>query len=240
MIIKRDEAFKTVCELRTQLDINTASVGTGMFVSAPAGDNKSRGWIVTASHVAISTRNDTQIIISTEEGKSKSLPLSMFSNVSNWKHHPIADISVLPIIFTGENIKFMENRFFPLDHMNLEQVVVSRDFELTSIGFPHGLGVEGMFSPFSFRSYASSGFVTLSRADTNTLSVFFCLENPSVGGYSGCPVFDLGYSTNGVISTSKGRTICHGIMHGTMSDGTGGKIAMVTPTFYLRDLIELE
>lgn len=80
----------------------------------------------------------------------------------------------------------------------------------------------------------------MSRADTKTLSDFFCLENPSVGGYSGCPVFDLGYSTNGVMQITKERTWCHGIMHGTMSDNTGGKIAMVTPAFYLRDLIESE
>ena len=127
----------------------------------------------------------------------------------------------------------MENRFFPYDHINTTRNVVSRDFELTSIGFPRGLGTEGSFSPFTFRSYASSGFVTLPRADTGNLSDFFCLENPSVGGYSGCPVFDLGYSTNGLMTMTKEKTWCHGIMHGTMSDNTGGKIALVTPAFYL-------
>jgi hypothetical protein len=68
---------------------------------------------------------------------------------------------------------------------------------------------------------------------------FFCLENPSVGGYSGGPVFDLGYSTNGVLEIKKDKTLCHGIMHGTMGDNTGGKIAMVTPAFYLKDIIEI-
>lgn len=33
MIIKRDEAFRAVCELRTQVEPNEISVGTGMFVS---------------------------------------------------------------------------------------------------------------------------------------------------------------------------------------------------------------
>ena len=61
-------------------------------------------------------------------------------------------------------MKFMENRFFPYDHFNLEHTAVSRDFELTAIGFPHGLGTEGSFSPFTFRSYASSGFVMLMKA----------------------------------------------------------------------------
>ena len=238
MIITRDDAFKVVCELRTPLSESQYNVGTGMFVSSSVDENKIRGWILTASHVACETTNFTQIIIATKGGKSENLPLSMFGKITDWKYHKTADISILPIHFTDENMKFMENRFFPLNHFNLEHKPVSRDYELTAIGFPHGLGTEGSFSPFTFRSYASSGFVTLSRADTHTLSEFFCLENPSVGGYSGCPVFDLGYSSNGVIQITKERTWCHGIMHGTKSDNTGGKIAMVTPTFYLKDLIE--
>ncbi len=238
MIITRDDAFKVVCEIRTPTDASHYNIGTGMFVSSPEGNDKMCGWIVTASHVARETKDSSIIIIATKEGKSASLPLSMFGSVSNWKHHKVADVSVFPVCFTDINMKFMENRFFPIDHFNLEKKVVSRDFELTAVGFPHGLGTGGSFSPFTFRSYASSGFVTLKRADTNTLSEFFCLENPSVGGYSGCPVFDLGYSTNGVMQITKERTWCHGIMHGTMSDNTGGKIAMVTPAYYIKDLIE--
>lgn len=238
MIITRDEAFRAVCELRTPINESQYNVGTAMFVNSPAGDKGIRGWIVTASHVAMQTSNSTQIIISTKEGKSESLLLSNFGPIVGWRHHKVADMSVFPIFFTEDNKRFMENRFFPYDHFNLEHRAVSRDYELTAIGFPHGLGTEGLFSPFTFRSYASSGFVSLNRADTKTMSDFFCLENPSVGGYSGCPVFDLGYSTNGVMQITKERTWCHGIMHGTMSDNTGGKIAMVTPAFYLKDLIE--
>ena len=240
MIITRDEAFKVVCELKTPVNATEYRIGTGMFVCSPYGEDKFRGWIVTASHVALQLNGMSQIVIATEHGSAESLPLSMFGSISDWRHHSVADISALPILFNEKNLKFMENRFFPIDHINLDHNVVSRDFELTAIGFPHGLGTEGFFSPFTFRSYASSGFVTLNRADTKSLSEFFCLENPSVGGYSGCPVFDLGYSTNGVMQITKERTWCHGIMHGTMSDNTGGKIAMVTPTFYLRDLIEIK
>lgn len=240
MIITRDQAFKTVCEIRTPVDELSHKVGTGMFVTRSVGNDQSRGWIVTASHVARETNNLSQIIIATQEDEPICLQLSMFGSISEWKHHPIADISVFPVYFTEENKRFVENRCFPYDHFNLDRMPVSRDYELTSIGFPRGLGTEGSFSPFTFRSYASSGFVSLPRADTKTISEFFCLENPSVGGYSGCPVFDLGYSTNGVMQISRGQTWCHGIMHGTMSDDTGGKIAMVTPSFYLKELIETE
>lgn len=238
MIIKRDEAFMAVCEIRTQIDANNANVGTGMFVSSPApGENQFYGWIVTATHVARETKDITVIVISTKDGKAATLPLKLFGPIA-WRHHPVADISVFQIQFNPMNQQFMHGRFFPYDHINLEHKSVSRDFELTAIGFPQGLGTDGLFSPFTFRSYASSGFVTLPRADTKKNSTFFCLENPSVGGYSGCPVFDLGYETNGTMMVTRDQTWCHGIMHGTMSDNTGGKIAMVTPAFYLKDLIK--
>lgn len=238
MILKRDDAFRAVCEFRTETSPGEFSVGTGMFVSSQADENNIYGWIVTAGHVAMETTDSTKIVIATKDGKAETLPLKMFGPLTNWKHHSIADISVFQITFSDINNKFMENRFFQYNHFNTTKTVVSRDFELTCIGFPRGLGTEGSFSPFTFRSYASSGFVTLPRADTKTLSEFFCLENPSVGGYSGCPVFDLGYSTNGAMTITKEKTWCHGIMHGTMSDNTGGKLALVTPAFYLKDIIQ--
>lgn len=237
MIIKRDDAFRVVCELLTPKSPTEATVGTGVFVESPAGKDKIYGWIVTANHVAKETNVNTQIILANEDGTAAVLPLALFGNIASWRHHSVADISAFQIMFNNNNQHYLKNRFFPYDHFNLKKQVVSRDYELTSIGFPKGLGTSGSFSPFTFRSYASSGFVTLQRADTKTNSEFFCLENPSVGGYSGCPVFDLGYETNGIMTSSRGKTWCHGIMHGTMIDKTGGKIAMVTPAFYLKDII---
>lgn len=239
MILRRDDAFMAVCELRTPTEPGRFSIGTGMFVSSNAGEGRVYGWIITATHVAKGTSENTQLVVSTKEGKAETLPLQLFGNMTNWRHHPVGDVSAFRIVFTDVNNRFMTGRFFPFDHFNLEAKPVSRDFELTAIGFPNGLGTEGLFSPLTFRSYASSGFLTLQRADTHTRSAFFCLENPSIGGYSGCPVFDLGYSTNGLVTMTKEKTWCHGIMHGTMSDNTGGKIAMVTPAFYLKDIIDV-
>ncbi len=237
MIIKRDEAFKVLCEFLTPVGLESYNVGTGMLVSIPVDSNKMIATIVTASHIAMHTNESTQIVISNNNGMAERIPLTMFGPLSGWKHHPIADISVFQIVLNDKNFEYMQGRFFPLEQFNLNQEVVSRDYELTAIGFPNGLGTEGLFSPFSFRTFASSGFVTLQRADTLTPCTFFCLENSSLGGYSGCPVFDLGYSTDGTMITTRGDTVCHGIMHGVMSDQNGAKIAMVTPAFYLRDFI---
>ncbi len=239
MIIKRDKLFRVVCELRTESK-DGINVGTGIFVNAQADGGKKLGWIVTAKHVAEKTSIGTQVVIATDRGGSASIALSFFGKIDSWKHHEIADVSVFPIDFHPENEKYLTNRFFPYDHFNVEHKSVSRDFELTTVGFPLGLGISGVFSPLTFRSYASSSFITFGYTKNGKKPEYFCLENPSVGGYSGAPVFDLGYSTNGVVTTAKDKTICHGIMKGTISDDTGGKIAVVTPAFYLEDLIERE
>ena len=59
-----------------------------------------------------------------------------------------------------------------------------------------------------------------------------------MGGFSGGPVFDLpGPRTvegNLVIKTSLS---CYGIIHGTLSDDTGGKLAAVTPSAFILETI---
>lgn len=118
---------------------------------------------------------------------------------------------------------------------------MSRDRELTVAGFPHGLGTTltgaSKFCPLTFRSYASSSYMSLSRADNGLLSVFFCLENPAMGGYSGAPIIDMGYVSSPALIQTYGDTTIWGFVHGTMNDNTGGKIAMVTPVYYLKDII---
>ena len=237
LILTRDDTFRVVCNLRTPTTTSagksTEIVGTGIFMS----DKNDMPWIITASHVAKSTTTHSKIAIGDENCDCHLLLLTKLNSQLAWIHHQIADISALPVILSPENMPYLKGRCLPYDHFNLQKTSVSRDFELTTVGFPKGLGVTGKFSPLTFRSYASSGILTLNRADTNSPSEFFCMENPSMGGYSGGPVFDLGYMVVGAMTTTKKKTICYGIIHGTMSDNTGGKIAMVTPTYYLKDIV---
>lgn len=231
MIISRDHLFNVVCNIRTPKSGGKISVGTGSFII-----KENKVYLLTATHVA-QTVDDTTVLAF---GKNKSncvvLPLKDLSNGYSWKYHSVADMAVIELNILG-HLQLFQERCFPYDHINISDTPASRDDELTVIGFPNGLGVQGKFSPLTFRSYASSAFLTLPRADTHTLSDFFCLENPSVGGYSGGPVFDMGYEKMGCATATKEKTLLHGIVHGTMSDETGGKIALITPMFYLKDLI---
>lgn len=227
MIITRDGAYRFLCSLRTPNITGGEQVGTGMFVVR--GDDL---FIITASHVARNINPSSSVILCDSSGAPVKISLASLVAGCAWKHHPVADISVIQLQIDPAN-QLLQNRFFPYDHMDLTSIAPSRDIELTVLGFPLGLGTVGKFSPLSYRTYAASSLITLPRADTRAPSVFFCLENPSVGGYSGGPVFDLGYMIVGLMTQQKEKTMCHGFMHGTLSDDTGGKLALVTPSCYL-------
>ena len=55
MIIRRDDAFRVICEIRTTVSATQERIGTGMFVSSPVDKDAMYGWIVTANHVAKDT-----------------------------------------------------------------------------------------------------------------------------------------------------------------------------------------
>ncbi|MBP5551255.1 MAG: hypothetical protein J6X93_04325 [Bacilli bacterium] len=66
----------------------------------------------------------------------------------------------------------------------------------------------------------------------------FFLENAGCGRFSGCPVIDLFYmASEGSVVEKEGIAIVYGIMHGTLRDATGGKMAIVTPSKYILDII---
>lgn len=227
MIISRDQAFRIVCNIRTPLSNGKETVGTGSFIV-----KENNVYLLTAAHVSKCTNKYTYLAMGDEESNCIKIPIIELVNYLDWNEHPVADLAVLELKLDKHGTEFKE-RCFPYDHINDKHECVSRDVEVTVIGFPKGLGVQGKFSPLTFRSYASSSFLTLQRADRPINSDFFCLENPGVGG----PVMDLGYMVLPNIETAKEKTVLHGIIHGTISDDTGGKIAMITPMYYLKDII---
>lgn len=231
MLLSRDEIYKVVCLIVTP---STGKCGTGCFI-----EKDSVPFIVTASHVKKDILPDTIIVFGEVNSSNHQATLSSIT-VGNWILHPTADIAAIKLDINKLDTKF-NNRFFPFSQITSQPVPISRDRELTVAGFPHGLGTTltgaSKFSPLTFRSYASSGYLSLPRADNGVLSDFFCLENPAMGGYSGAPIFDMGYVSTPVLTQRYGETTIWGVVHGTMKDKTGGKIAMITPGYYLKDIV---
>lgn len=236
MILSRENVSKCVLFIRQPLSEDKFKFGTGTFIS-----NGGKLAIITASHIAEYTNDNAEFIISDEYNKPIILNASQF-NINGiqeeWIHHREADISICEIKPQREIIeKFMTERFLPLQLLSSERKPPSRDTTLTTLGFPLTLGSKGYFSPLTFESKASSGLLTMPRFDNHQLSTFFVLQDPAIGGYSGGPVFDLSIYKMGCVTTTGEGTKCYGIIHGTLSDNTGGKLAAVTPSYNLFDLI---
>jgi hypothetical protein len=237
-IYSREQIAPCVCKLLQLLPGSKSSSGTGFFLFS-----EQDLYLISASHVVSDLREDAQIIVSDENDKPVILSwyhLTGSSNLPVWDTHSEADISILklsPDPSTLEN--HLKGRFLPIDLFPSVEEPPNRDLILTSVGFPLGLGTSGYFSPLTYESKASSGLLTLKRADTHTLCTFFILQDPTIGGYSGCPIFDLSIIKIGAMTTTGGGTICYGITHGTLSDATGGKLAAVTPSFYVHDLLRV-
>ena len=233
MIFKREESFFYVCALCgiSKKDNKEILLGTGSFIEK---DNKF--YILTASHVISSNTPVTHIKLSDVNKKCVSLSLTQLNKNQKWLSHPIADMCVFEI--DSSNNDWIKTRSFPYNQCSLNMNGFNRDIELTTVGFPCGLGASSHFSPLTFRSFPSIEVISLMRFDLPIVSDFFLLEDPSIGGYSGGPVFDLGYKVDGLITQTKEETILYGIMHGFIGNGTtGGEMAAVTPISYLKDLI---
>jgi hypothetical protein len=106
------------------------------------------------------------------------------------------------------------------------------------MGYPLGLGATGYVSPLSLETRAASGFITMSRFDNGKLADFILLQDPSIGGLSGGPVFDLGksYLTGERKMISRQGWTLVGLVHGVISDQSGGKFTAVVPSTFIAPL----
>ncbi len=235
-MLKRDDAFKSVVKFETSIvdnGKNKSNVGTGFFVSP----SPQRLYLVTASHLAKNFNDSTVVYFAGKNSIIKQLLTAITSN-NSVIHHTSADVSVIEINIPIYNSLASDCVIYPTSIISKTKIEnLSRDSELTSIGFPNGFGIGLKFEPLTFRSYAASNIIkNFSGLDGGYVSDVFFMENASCGGYSGCPVIDLGYRVDGLMTQTSG-TFIYGIMHGTMSDNTGGKMAVVTPAYYILDII---
>ena len=200
-------------------------------------------YLVTASHIA---NQMTPTALAVVKGKNDEPIKISFSDLVlgkkglHWINHEHADVSVLPINTTKKKVlKKLQKHFLPAGFLIRDQNALDRDTKLTTLGFPLQLGTKGKFSPISKTSKPASSYFTYSRFDTQEPTTFFVLEEPSIGGLSGAAVFELpGIIMKGDIMTTQPNIRCYGIIHGTLSDETGGKLAAVTPGIYVLEALQ--
>jgi hypothetical protein len=221
-------------------DTKGSPSGTGFFLSSG-----SVLYLVTAWHVSQILSLSSPITVATAEGRPFTFPLkSLVPGAAElkWLAHAHADVAALQISPAPDLLKdHLGGHFMPSSWLEAAKEAPLRSITLTVLGFPLQLGISRYFSPISRETRAASGLLELPRFDTKVMSIFFVTQDPSVGGFSGAPVFDtrLPYSTENV-----GQVIQMGVeprivglMHGTISDNTGGKFGAIVPSFVISEVL---
>lgn len=201
-------------------------------------------FLVTASHVATEMNSTCFGTIRMEGDKPFTFKLSELvagGGKFEWKSHKEADVAVISLRPEQNFFKnHLQYHFLDISWFENKTVAPARAKTLTVLGFPLELGTEGSFSPLSRETKASSGLLVMNRGDTKTPATFFITQDPSIGGFSGAPVFDLGlpYSENGTFTLQPSNIRILGLVHGTLSDNTGGKLGAVVPAAYICELLK--
>lgn len=191
--------------------------------------------LVTAKHVAAFLTPDSKVTIRADLEKPLIVTLrdlTGWQGALRWVQHPSADVAVVSLRPNQNILPKLTQHFLPAS--DLAKETPSRDVPLTVVGFPLSLGAARLFSPLSRESRAASGLLETPQGDR-----VFLLQDPSVGGYSGAPVFDLGGAvfTDTTMTLHSART-CVGLISATLADETGGKFATVVPASYVLQLLD--
>ena len=209
-----------------------ANFGSGFLVRK---DNTP--FIVTAGHVAREIGPNVKIILPRKDGHADE---ARFIDLG-WIESQTADVAIAKVMLTNQDhSKTILNRSVPFQLLSGRPLPPSRDITLTVMGYPLGLGVSGYVSPLSIETKAASGLITLNRFDNHEPATFILLQDPSIGGLSGGPVFDTGkpfFSGGREMTVREGVSVV-GIIHGVISDKTGGKFSAVVPANEIVSLIE--
>ena len=211
-----------------------STTGTGFLVV-----REGRVFIVTAQHVAAGLQPNSTATVRLPDKAGSVIQLSKLLR-SDWRSHKSADVSVAEVNSNIDAISLL-NSAFSYDLIISKPMTPSRSIRLTVIGFPLSLGIGETVSPITRESMAASGPLDLPRFDNHIVAQFFLLQDPSVGGFSGSPVFDLNMpimESRGLAYRSASGPICYGLVHGTISDDTGGKFAAIVPGIFIRQVID--
>jgi hypothetical protein len=212
----------------------TNELGTGTIIKY-----NEKYYLLTANHVAAQMHTGAKIVFRTGNDIPIFIDLVMFNkgHQLKWISHPTADISIVELVpFNDDTKSRLNSTCFFAELIDNEQLAPPSAFTFVYLGFPViDLNLKH-FSPLYFSSNIASGLITQSRKDNGMKCDFFYLDKPGLQGCSGSGVY-ISVKTQGMYYGGK-KTILVGIIHGTEGDDTGGKLAMVTPSYYIWELLQ--
>jgi len=221
--------IRAVGSIDFRLVYDTVS-GTGFLVR-----DAEKLFLVTASHVARGMVYAVALTVGGPNGGPKTYNIVA---KLNWRHHLREDVAIARLEESSPLYGELLNNALDIKMILREEGAPAPELPLVVIGFPLNLGVKNKFSPLRRETHAASGIIDLTRPDTGQDASFFMIQDPSIGGYSGAPVFATeSYRFGNTLMPGLDLNGCVGLIHGTMSDETGGKLGAVTPASAIYELI---
>ncbi|MGA2624483.1 MAG: hypothetical protein ABSF91_11560 [Bacteroidota bacterium] len=210
--------------------------GTAFFVSDTFSN-----YLVTAEHVAREMTLNSDIVIHGQSDKPlvfKLITLAFRRDSLIWTFNGSSDVATLLLDDNSQIYRDSSLGSIPTAIIESDRIPL-REREVTTIGFPLDLGYGKSFSPISKISRPSSGLIELPRFDNNKIATFYLLDDPSISGFSGSPVFEL--PTNLIVGDQEMFVTAYrlmGLVHGSISDKTGGGFAAIVPAKYIIETIK--
>lgn len=211
--------------------------GTGVIIK-----HNNRDYLVTARHVASSLSPTAEIVISSLDGKSISLPFGLLTQQriikgARWFHSPKIDVSVHPIAYPQNiDVTSMPEEFFAKKETTIPLLASAY-----IVGFPLGLGFHEneKLNPVAKEARIASREIMID----DTGARYILLDQALSQGYSGAPVFYVEDIMSGVTignQPMKGGENLYliGIQSGAVSDQTGGKLSTVIPISNVQDIFK--
>ena len=205
--------------------------GTGVLVIR----SDHRLFLVTARHVAADLGMTARLVTGEDGGQPRVIRLAALTkpNLIGWRFHQSSDIAAIELDEGSVQQQLLPKSF--VEETMLIPTEPSRDLILEVLGFPFGVGAQPVFSPVSRQTRIASGRLGFANGETA-----FLLQDPSIQGFSGAPVFDFGnpIMQPGQMVVRSGGVTCVGFVSATISDDTGGKLAKVVPSWVAADWLK--
>ena len=215
-------------------DKPTLLAGTGFLVT-----KDDQYFIVTAQHVAQALPPETMATFRNRNGEAVSFEVSgLHADPAAWVWHPEADVAAMRVVLpAGDAPPAMVAVAF--DQLAKKDEAPGIDTVLTVVGFPLNLATEGKFSPVIKSAHPASELFRHDRFDKHVETTMFVLDDPTIAAFRGAPAFQLPYVRSGGVGVMQAKFACVGLIHGTLTDRSGGQYAAVVPAFYIAETVRL-
>jgi hypothetical protein len=229
-LLNSETLYNKVVLLKEQLQDKEIH-GTGFILKS---DNNSF-FLVTARHVADNLHTDiTEIFFRDSLEKAVGYKLKQFiPKIPMSRYNDESDFFILRLDpFDVISKKLLQRSSFDIKLIANDRTSIDRKYEVVVFGYP--IFDFEHFNPITFKSNFSSGLINIKIEGLKKPCYCYLLENPSMEGFSGGPVF---FGVQDRMTYPANATLIIGLVTATTYDKTGGKFAVITPTFHLLDLV---